>query len=273
MSEKEKRAYRYEGLDISYEVIGEGKPLVVLHGWGSSSRVMRPVAILLSRLRTCYLIDLPGFGDSPEPPAAWSIGDYADMTESFIREVVAGPDQENGGGGVDMLVHSFGGRITLKLCARPFGKEYIDKVLITGGAGMKPKRSFSYYLKKYAATFMKAPFRLLPAPAREKGLAWLRSTSAWKALGSSEYSELSGVMRETFVKSVTEHLEPCLPKIPHEVLLVWGRDDEATPLYQAERMEAGIEGAALVVIDQAGHYSFLDRPKHFASIAEAFLKG
>lgn len=263
----EKHTYRYKELDISYEIVGDGKPLIVLHGWGSSGMVMRPSARLLSHLRTCYLIDLPGFGETPEPPVAWSIDDYADAIERFILDTF-GEQQA-----VDMLVHSFGGRITLKLCARPFGRQHINKVLITGGAGMKPRRSISYYFRKYSAKLMKAPFRLLPANVREQALAWLRTTRVWKSLGSREYSELSGVMRETFVKSVTEHLESCLPKIPHEVLLVWGRDDQATPLYQAERMEEGIKHAALVVMDQAGHYAYLDRPKHFASIAEAYFKG
>ncbi len=114
---------------------------------------------------------------------------------------------------------------------------------------------------------------ILPSSLREKALTWLRQTSAWKALGSSDYSKLSGVMRQTFVKTVTEYLEKSLPEIPHEVLLLWGKNDEAAPLYQAERMEKGIDNAALVVIDHAGHYAFLDRPSHFASVAKAFFKG
>ena len=113
---------------------------------------------------------------------------------------------------------------------------------------------------------------VLPGSLREKALSWLRSTSLWKSLGSSEYSELSGVMRETFVRSVTEYLEPCLPDIPHEVLLIWGRNDDATPVYQGQRIEKGIEHAALVIIEDAGHYAFLDKPKQFARIAEAFFK-
>lgn len=261
----EKLTYHYDEQPVAYQKIGTGKPLVILHGWGSSSRVMKPVAEHLSDIRTGYLVDLPGFGDSPEPKRAWSIDDYADMIQSFIDKNFKEP--------VDLLVHSFGGRVALKLCAREFGRQNIQKVLITGGAGMKPKRSLSYYFKKYAAKTLKAPFLLLPRQIREKSLEWLRTTRTWKALGSSEYSELSGVMRETFVKSVTEYLEPCLPQISHEVLLLWGKDDGATPLYQAERMEEGIDNAALVVIDNAGHYAFLDKPKHFASIARAFLVG
>lgn len=261
----EKQTFTYKKLLVTYQKMGEGKPLVILHGWGSSGRVMMPVAKQLSSIRTCYVLDLPGFGDTPEPPEAWNIDAYADMVTSFIEEQFEDS--------VDLLVHSFGGRITLKLCARPFGMTHIDKVLITGGAGMKPRRSPKFYVKKYLAKALKAPFQLLPAAARDKALEKLRGTALWKSLGSSDYAKLSGVMRETFVKSVTEHLESCLPDIPHEVLLLWGAGDKATPLYQAERMEKGIQNAALVVIDNAGHYAFLDRPKHFASIARAFFEG
>lgn len=256
--------FTYQDQEIIYQKIGKGKPLVILHGWGSSKRVMMPVAQNLSHLRTNYVLDLPGFGDSPEPSHAWSIDDYTDIIQAFIRWL---EDDK-----VDVLVHSFGGRIILKLCARDFGKKHIDKVLITGGAGMKPKRSTKFYIKKYTAKILKAPFLVLPGSLREKALEWLRSTSLWKSLGSSDYSKLSGVMRETFVKSVSEYLESTLPEIPHEVLLLWGQNDDATPVYQGERIEKGIENAALVIIEDAGHYAFLDKPKQFAKIAEAFFK-
>lgn len=261
----EQEYFLYRNSNVAYQKTGEGKPLILLHGWGSSGRVMMPLAQQLSSIRTCYVFDLPGFGNSSIPESAWSIDDYADLVQSFIE------DQQLER--TDMLAHSFGGRITLKLCARDKGKELIDKVLITGGAGMKPKRSLIFYLKKYMARLLKAPFLILPEKSREKALKKLRDTTLWKMLGSSDYQKLSGVLRETFVKSVTEYLEPCLPLIPHEMLLLWGRDDEATPLYQARRLEQGIRNAALVVIDNAGHYAFLDRPKHFVSIAKAFFEG
>ncbi len=260
----EQNVFTYQDQSIAYEKVGEGKPLVILHGWGSSKRVMMPVARNLAHLRTSYVLDLPGFGDSPEPSTGWGIDDYADAVQAFIASL----NEEK----VDVLVHSFGGRIMLKLCARNFGKAHINKVLITGGAGMKPKRSMKFYIRKYTAKILKAPFMILPGSLREKALGWLRSTSLWKSLGSSDYRKLSGVMRETFVKSVTEYLESSLPDIPHEVLLLWGRNDDATPVYQGERIEKGIKNAALVIIEDAGHYAFLDKPKQFARIAEAFFK-
>ncbi|MEL7833004.1 alpha/beta hydrolase [Fodinibius sp. Rm-B-1B1-1] len=261
------KIYHYDNLSISYNRVGvkDRQPLIILHGWGSNKQVMMPLAKELAEIRDCYVFDLPGFGNSSVPNQPWSIDDYADLIQEFITE--------HEFDSVDLLVHSFGGRMALKLCARPQAEQLIDKVLITGGAGMKPKRSFSYYVKKYTAKLLKAPFLVLPNNLREKALGWLRQTSIWKSLGSSDYSKLDGIMRETFVKTVSEYLEPCLPKIPHEVLLLWGENDEAAPLYQAKRMEEGIKNAALVVIDNAGHYAFLDRPSHFVRIAKAFFKG
>ncbi|WP_445664234.1 alpha/beta fold hydrolase [Fodinibius sp. AD559] len=261
------KIFHYDNLSVSYNRVGvqDKQPLLILHGWGSSKQVMMPLAKQLSDIRDCYVFDLPGFGNSSIPNEPWSVDNYADLIQQFIE------DQDFNS--VDLLVHSFGGRIALKLCAHPDAKQLIEKVLITGGAGMKPKRGWKYYLRKYTAKMLKAPFMILPSSLREKALGWLRTTSLWGALGSSDYSKLDGVMRETFVKTVTEYLEPCLPNIPQEVLLLWGENDEAAPLYQAKRMEEGIEHAELVIIDHAGHYAFLDRPSHFASIAKAFFKG
>lgn len=260
------KIYHYNDLSISYARLGiEGKkPLILLHGWGSNKQVMTPLAKQLSGHRDCFVFDLPGFGNSSLPDRPWNIDDYADFVQQFIIDRELAP--------ADLLVHSFGGRIALKLCARKDVESLIGKVLITGGAGMKPKRSWKYYFKKYSAKLLKAPISVLPSGLRQKALGKLRETRLWKALGSSDYSKLSGVMRETFVQTVTEHLEPCLPHISQEVLLLWGRDDDATPLYQAERMEKSIDHAALVVIDRAGHYAFLDRPARFASIAKAFFE-
>ncbi|MDX1591240.1 MAG: alpha/beta hydrolase, partial [Balneolaceae bacterium] len=148
----------------------------------------------------------------------------------------------------------------------------IDKVIFTGAAGLKPKRKPAFYIKKYTAKLLKAPFMLLPGQQREKGLSKLRGTKLWKKLGSSDYRKLSGIMRETFVLSVTEYLDELLPQVDHEILLIWGEDDTATPMDQAKRFEAGLKHGALVPMKSAGHYAFLDQPNQFKAIALAYLE-
>lgn len=250
---------------LAWYSIGTGKSLLILHGWGSDSRVMMPMAKQLQDIQTSYLVDFPGFGNSPEPPAAWKVDDFTDLIEVFISEII--PEDS-----FDLVVHSFGARVALKLLTRPAVSSRIDKVVFTGAAGLKPKRSTSFYLKKYTAKALKLPFNLLPKKLREKGLNNLRETSIWKSLGSSDYQKLSGVMRETFVACVNEHLDHLVPQVNHEILLIWGKNDMATPLYQGNRFETLLKESALVEINDAGHYVFLDKPKQFASILRAYFE-
>lgn len=250
---------------LTWYKTGIGKPLLILHGWGSSSKVMQPLAEKLKQVRTSFLVDLPGFGNSPEPATAWSVDDYADIIERFIEEIFSGQK-------IDLLVHSFGARIAIKLLSRPAVSSNIEKVIFTGAAGIKPKRKPSYYFKKYTAKTLKLPFYLLPGSLREKGLNKLRNTGLWKRLGSSDYQKLSGVMRETFVKSVTEYLDEDLKKIEHEILLLWGENDTATPPEQGRRMKKSLKNATLIVIEGASHYAFLDKPTQFSAILKAYLE-
>ena len=250
---------------VAWREQGQGETLLILHGWGVESSVMATIVQRLASIRRCVAIDFPGFGQSPAPDTAWGVDDYATM----VREFLAAKDITH----CDILAHSFGGRVTLSLLAGDPHKKTFGKILITGGAGMKPHRTWRYYYRRSLATILKAPFSLLPPRARGTALARLRQTSVWKSLGSSDYQQLQGVMRETFVKTVNHYQESLLPQIPHDILLLWGTDDNATPLYQGERLEQGLKNAALVKIDRAGHYAFLDQPAQFGAIAEAFFKG
>lgn len=256
--------FLYHKLPVRYYKSGSGPPLLILHGWGSNADVMMSLVAGLSDLRTCYIPDLPGFGGTPPPPEPWSVDDYVDFAEQFVTEVA--------GDRVDILAHSFGGRMALKWCSRRSGLEQAGKVVITGGAGMKPRRTFAFYKRKYTAMLLKAPFLMLPESQSKKALGWLRKTAIWKSLGSSDYRQLDGVMRDTFVRTVSDYLESCLPNISHEVLLIWGKEDHATPLYQGFRMEKGLPNGALVEVAHAGHYVFLDQPDTFLRIVRSFFK-
>jgi len=260
------KQFQHDGAKVTWYKKGEGKPLVILHGWGSSGDVMKPLADKLSDIRTCIVVDLPGFGRSPEPLEGWDIGRYADMVSALMNSEFA--DQP-----VDFLVHSFGGRIILKILSADKRPLNVDKVIITGGAGLKPKRSIQFHIKRLTATMLKLPVKLVIPSKRETVMSRLRNTALWKSLGSSDYSKLSGVMRETFVKSVTEFFDDKLAEIPDEILLLWGSDDSATPIDQAKRLESGLKNSALVQIDNAGHYAFLDQPTKFVSISRAYLEG
>lgn len=245
----------------------DGKPLLILHGWGSNSGVMQPLAEKLSDIRTAYLIDLPGFGNSPEPDSAWGVDDYADAVKRFVLKHFQNSTQK-----IDLLVHSFGGRVAIKLLTDTEFSGRFDRIIFTGAAGLKPDRKPGYFIRKYTAKTLKLPFLILPEPLKSSSLNKLRKSRLWKKLGSADYQQVSGVMRETFVKTVTEYLDSLLPGIDHEILLIWGEDDTATPIRQGERMDQLLKQSALIRLKNAGHYSFLDQPSQFVSIVKAYLE-
>lgn len=247
---------------------GRGKALLMLHGWGASASLMEHPAKGLMDIRTIYIPDLPGFGKSAEPPTAWSVGNYTKLIQEFIVSHFS--DQP-----YDVLVHSYGARILLKWLGEMDAEDIPkpEKILITGGAGLKPKRKPDFYARKYTAKLLKAPILLLPEPLKSKANHQLRQTALWKKLGSSDYNQLSGVMRQTFVNSVGEFLDYCLPKVKQEVFLLWGENDSSTPMDQAKRMEKALPNATLVTIKDAGHYAFLDQPAQFKAIARAYFEG
>jgi len=92
-----------------------------------------------------------------------------------------------------------------------------------------------------------------------------------KKFGSADYAAASPVMRGCLVKAVNEDLEPLLPGIKAETLLIWGDKDTATPLSDGQKMEKMIKGSGLVVFSGAGHYSFLEQPYLFAQVIKSFL--
>ena len=93
-----------------------------------------------------------------------------------------------------------------------------------------------------------------------------------RTAGSADYNALDGMMRRIFVKVVNEYLEPVMPLIKCPVQLIWGAKDQDTKLREARVMLKRIPQARLDVIDDAGHYSFLDNPFRFRALLTAFLK-
>ena len=240
---------------VNIETIGQGSDLLLLHGWGTDISVMEPMQKHFSQRFRVTSVDLPGFGQSPAPKAAWSIYDYADFVEAIINALVLKDPI--------ILGHSFGGRISIILASRGIG----SKIILTDSAGIRPKRSTKYYLRVYSYKAAKKVMRL-PFLRRynEKVLdLWRRNNP------SSDYAAAQGIMREIFIKVVNEDLAHLLAKISAPTLLIWGENDTATPLSDGKIMEKLIPDSGLVVFPNCGHYCFLDAPVRFYTVVGYFL--
>lgn len=228
-----------------------GPVVVMLHGWGSSSALMRPLADRLAPGARIVSIDFPGHGQSPPPHAAWDIPSHAALVRHLIGD---------SGRPVILVGHSNGGRVALHLMSEPDPPAAVSALVLIAPSGIRRTRSVSTRLKAGLARMLKAPFRILPGPLRDFGLDWLRHSLLWKALSSSDYQALDGVMRETFVKCVNHYVEDRLDQIRVPVLIFRGEEDDAITAEQMDRLVAGLPDAGLYTVPGAGHYAHLDAP-------------
>jgi pimeloyl-ACP methyl ester carboxylesterase len=232
----------------------DAPPVLVLHGWGASIDAVGSIVDGLADRLEVVALDMPGFGGSAEPPESWDVAAYG-------RFVLTACD-ELGLERFSVVGHSFGARIGIVLGATH--PDRIARMVLTGAAGLKPKRKPSYYAKVGVAKAGRVVGAVGGAPGRRL------QDRMRRRVASSDWLQASEAMRGTFRRVIAEDLSPYLPRIEASTLLVWGERDEDTPLWMARRMEEAIPDAGLVVLD-GGHYAYAERAAEFNRIAAHFL--
>lgn len=249
--------FTYNNITLYYEKYGnKEKSIFILPGWGDTRNTFYYIVKFLSSFFTIYIIDLPGFGQSPFPNKNLTIYDYADLIHHFIKHhQVQNPI---------LLGHSFGGRIIITLCGHY--KINADKVILIDSAGIKPKKSLYQIIKTYLYKFLKKLKIFLPKKKRKRYINHLI-----QIFGSTDYKNLNENMRKTFINIVNEDLSYDLKNITSEVLLIWGKQDKATPLKDGIKMKKRIKNSALIQV-KGSHFCYLENINLINNILYEFLK-
>jgi pimeloyl-ACP methyl ester carboxylesterase len=245
-----------EGIRAFCRVVGGGPPALLLHGWGAEGASLQPLATHLAPRYRTIVPDLPGFGASALPPAAWGVPDYAVWVTHLLARL-----------GVERAVvvgHSFGGRLGIWLAAeRP---ALVERLVLVAAAGLRPPPS----ARRAAVRRLSRLGRMAAAAPGAGGLVE-RLRARWhRAVGAADYAA-AGPLRATFVKVVEQDLRDLLPRIQAPTLLVWGSADPETPLADGATMARLIPNARLHVLAGAGHYVYLERPAETCAAIDAFL--
>jgi pimeloyl-ACP methyl ester carboxylesterase len=209
----------------------------------------------LARDHTVVAFDFPGHGESSLPPKAWGVAEYAESVRGVMDALQVHRPH--------IIAHSHGGRVTIKLAT--VHPDRVGKLVLVDSAGVRPPRSWRYYVRVLLAKGGKALAQYcgrIGAMARER---------IYRAIASTDYAN-AGPLRDTFVKLVNDDLTPLLSQVASPTLLIWGADDTETPLSSAKVMERLIPQARLVVLQNAGHFSYLDQYGKFRLIVRQFLR-
>lgn len=253
-----------DGVQLNVRVVGDpaAPAVIALHGWGGSIASMSALQDRLAALGYCvHALDLPGHGASslpPDPEKGWGVPEYAALVTHYMDQ--AGIVRAR------LIGHSFGGRISIVL-----GADYADRVeqiVLTAAAGIHTPPTFRQKARREVYQAIK---RVLGLP----GLKPLQSQLQgwyWDRYASADY-KAAGLLRPTFLKHVQLDLAPRASLIQASTLLIWGDQDDATPLWQGQQLEKLIPDAGLVVFKGSGHFAFQERLADFVRIVDTFFKG
>lgn len=254
-----------EGLRIAYRRSGEGPPLVLLHGGPTDSREWRYQLAGLSDEFTVVAWDMPGCGQSSDPPERFRIPDYVRCLVAFVQAL--GIDRPH------VLGLSFGSGLTLELYrAHPeLPRSLILASAYAGWAGSLPP--------EVAEQRRKGLLQRIEQPdvwVRE----WLR-TLLTDSASPELVDEVSAILADyhpdaqrnllLYSGFAEQDVREVLPTIRVRTLLLYGDQDVRSPLNVAEEMHASIPGSELVVMPGVGHLSDMEAPDRFNAAVRGFL--
>lgn len=248
--------YKKNHITLYYEKIGNKKKnLIILPGWGNTRQTFQSIIESLKGKYTIYIIDYPGFGNSPIPTKVLTIEDYAELIHVWIKEKeIKNPS---------ILAHSFGGRITSLLIAKYNCK--MDKLVLMDVAGIRHHK-ITTFLKQLFYKGLKKSLLLLPRKKRKEA-----EKKLFQFFSSTDYQEIPPIMRKTFQNIVKKDLKKYYKKISIEALILWGEKDLDTPLKDAYYLQKHLKESALIIFPKASHFSYLDYPLLTNNILNKYL--
>ncbi len=244
-----------DGVGIYYEVHGDGPPLLLTHGYSSTSAMWHGQIEALARDHQLILWDMRGHGhsDYPDDPKAYSealtVGDMA-----AILDIVGAKRAIIGG-------LSLGGYMSLAFY-RAHPERTRALLIIDTGPGFKKDDARETWNARALATADKLD---------QEGLAMLKSATRERATASHRNAKGLALAARGMLTQRDAAVMELLPNIKVPSLIVVGADD--TPFLAAsDYMAAKIPGAQKVVIPAAGHAVNIDQPQAFVDAVVPFLK-
>lgn len=249
-------------MQMSHQQFGSGKPLLLVHGLGSTWRTWEPILDGLSALRRVVAVDLPGFGDTPPLGGEVTIASLADAITSFI-------DTE-GLAGVDLVGSSVGARLVMELARRHVGGSTValdpggfwtPRQLRFFGASIKASIRLVRLLQPVAPTLAGTAVGRTALMSQLSARPWalppelvLRELRTWAQAPSYD------ALLDALVHGPDQEGAP-RGSIPGRLVIGWGRQDRVVTPSQAAFAIARFPDAELHWFDSCGHFPMWDQPE------------
>ncbi|MDQ3102641.1 MAG: alpha/beta fold hydrolase [Actinomycetota bacterium] len=265
-----------EGAAVNYAEIGEGPPIVFVHGLGGCWQNWLENLPRMAELgHRAIALDLPGFGASPMPSCEITIPHYGELVEAFCAHLDVGP--------CTLVGNSMGGFVAAEVSVSE--PEWVERLVLVSSAGIshaKMRREPVVALSRVLLAANPLLFRLDVTSMRRPGLRTL-------VLGGT-VRHPERMPRELLIEMIAPaigapgflpavgaltgyDLLDRLPAIRVPTLIVWGRDDLIVPASDAAGFVERIPDSELVVFDDCGHVPMAERPARFNRLLARFIDG
>jgi pimeloyl-ACP methyl ester carboxylesterase len=252
------------GLEIAYERVGEGPPLVLVHGAAVDSRMWGPQLAALADEFTVVAWDEPGAGRSSDVPADFVLPDYANCLAALIGALELGPAHVAG--------VSWGGTVAQELYRHH--PELVATLLLVdtyaGWKGSLPEEEVRVRVEGVRQMLAAADHLFDPTlPGLFAGDPPAEFAALLEAMAADVRPES---MKTALLVMAEADQRDLLPRIAVPTLLIWGERDARSPLSVARQFEDAVPDAKLVVIPGAGHVSNLEAPELFNDAVREFCR-
>ena len=257
---------RTKGLEIAYERVGQGPPLVFVHGAACDARLWQPQLAALADEFTAVAWDEPGAGRSSDVPAQFGLADYADCLAALIEALALGAAHVAG--------ISWGGTVVQELYRRR-PELVATLVLVDTYAGWKGSLPPAEVRARVTGTYRALAVRAEefdPASALPGWFAGDPPAEYLQLLGEMAAQVRPESMRTALGLMAEADQRDLLPRIAVPTLLIWGELDARSPLSVARQFERAIPDTKLVALSGAGHVSNLERPERFNDAVREFCR-
>lgn len=235
------------GIKTNYLVFGEGRPFLILHGWGSASdRWIKEAEIISQKGYRVIVPDLPGFGASGKLARPWTVNDYVKWFEEFTKTLGI----EN----FTLLGYSFGGALSVKITVKY--PQRVQRLFLVAAAVIRKKtaqKSFSTKIAKFIKLFYFLPY-----------YSFFRKAVYKFIIRKSDYVYTEGIMKETYLNVIVEDVSYNLPFIKVPTVIIWGDKDQSVPMEDAHLVNEKVKNSKLVVIPGADHLMHRQMPEILA---------
>lgn len=262
------------GTEVYWAELGEGDPLLLLHGIGDSHRTWRRVAPLLARHYRVLAPDLPGHGHSGRPDAPYTLDWFSDVMDAWMQAI--------GVPRAHICGHSYGGGISQWMVMKY--RERVNRLALVASGGLGLEVSLGLRLaaiataeRLFTPTAMWLGSRLAvaldprtfgyPEPAE---VAELAHVNALPGSGRAFARTVRGV-----IDFQGQYMQMCkevasVHQLP-PVALFWGDDDRIIPTSHGLMAVQRFQGATLSIYPDCGHFPHLQAPRRLATELQEFL--